>query len=63
MMAIESAGKEAILPEMPASTVHAIDESRATQVSPPQALGQTVSILRHSDQMHMIWHQAICHDA
>ena len=53
---------KAILPQMAAPTVAAIDECCILAVRARYCAAKTIYRRRHKDEMHMIWHQAVCNN-
>ena len=59
---VQRAGEEAVLPEMAAPAVKAIDVASVVQVRSPHSLGQRLRLPGRGDQMHVVGHQAIAVD-
>ena len=59
MNIVQGAGVEAVLPKVPASTVHPVDVLRIPEIRATDGLRQRLLPCGHADKMNVIRHQAV----
>ena len=63
MNIVQGAGVEAVLPKVPASSVHPVDVLRIPEIRATDGLRQRLLPCGHADKMNVIRHQAVTEHA